>query len=165
VIPIAAFTSMVHTVSGIVLHRLQRMVNYGRHAVRGALVDRRDGAPGQGVGPELLREGRPGPIERRRCRRSRFPSRRPAAIAIAADFDARLAALVAAARRLAGAEEVVAESVRSMFGLTARECRRRSARSGDEPGAQPLSLDILDVSHHSPLMRSLHHANYVFEKR
>src|SRR4051812_27783697 len=27
VIPIAAFTSMVHTVSGIVLHRLQRMVN------------------------------------------------------------------------------------------------------------------------------------------
>ena len=29
VIPIAAFTSMVHTVSGIVLHRLQRMVNSG----------------------------------------------------------------------------------------------------------------------------------------
>ena len=29
VIPIAAFTSMVHTVSGIVLHRLQRMVNTG----------------------------------------------------------------------------------------------------------------------------------------
>src|SRR5687768_9674659 len=29
VIPIAAFTSMVHTVSGIVLHRLYRMVNTG----------------------------------------------------------------------------------------------------------------------------------------
>src|SRR5918994_5939207 len=29
VIPIGAFTSMVHTVSGIVLHRLQRMVNSG----------------------------------------------------------------------------------------------------------------------------------------
>src|SRR6185436_12432836 len=29
VIPIAAFTSMVHTVSGIVLHRLQRMMNSG----------------------------------------------------------------------------------------------------------------------------------------
>jgi thymidylate synthase ThyX len=29
VIPIGAFTSMVHTISGIVLHRLQRMVNTG----------------------------------------------------------------------------------------------------------------------------------------
>src|SRR5256885_355824 len=29
VIPIAAFTSMVHTISGIVLHRLHRMVNSG----------------------------------------------------------------------------------------------------------------------------------------
>src|SRR4051812_29305963 len=29
VVPIAAFTSMVHTVSGIVLHRLQRMINTG----------------------------------------------------------------------------------------------------------------------------------------
>jgi hypothetical protein len=29
VIPIAAFTSMVHTVSGLVLHRLHRMLNAG----------------------------------------------------------------------------------------------------------------------------------------
>src|SRR5204862_6830195 len=29
VIPIAAFTSMVHTISGIVLHRLHRMANSG----------------------------------------------------------------------------------------------------------------------------------------
>ena len=29
IIPLAAFTSMVHTVSGIVLHRLHRMMNTG----------------------------------------------------------------------------------------------------------------------------------------
>src|SRR5687768_15344635 len=34
VIPIGAFTSMVHTVSGIVLHRLHRMVKIGRASCR-----------------------------------------------------------------------------------------------------------------------------------
>jgi hypothetical protein len=33
------------------------------------------------------------------------------------------------------------------------------------PAQNRYRLDILDVSHHSPLMRSLHHATYVFEKR
>ena len=36
VIPIGAFTSMVHTVSGIVLHRLQRMGNSGDAPAEGA---------------------------------------------------------------------------------------------------------------------------------
>lgn len=44
VIPLAAFTSMVHTVSGIVLHRLHRMLNagdtpYEARLVIGAMVD------------------------------------------------------------------------------------------------------------------------------
>src|ERR671919_3022035 len=38
VIPIAAFTSMVHTVSGIVLHRLLRMVNTGDAPSEAGLV-------------------------------------------------------------------------------------------------------------------------------
>src|SRR5678810_67142 len=38
VIPIAAFTSMVHTVSGIVLHRLHRMVNTGDAPVEARTV-------------------------------------------------------------------------------------------------------------------------------
>ena len=57
VIPIGAFTSMVHTVSGIVLHRLQRMVNtsdtpYEARAVIGEMVQTREG-----MGPAVLREG------------------------------------------------------------------------------------------------------------
>ena len=44
VIPIGAFTSMVHTVSGLVLHRLHRMMNagdtpYEAQMVIGAMVD------------------------------------------------------------------------------------------------------------------------------
>src|SRR5262245_54262047 len=38
VIPIAAFTSMVHTISGIVLHRLHRMVNTGDTPYEAAAV-------------------------------------------------------------------------------------------------------------------------------
>ncbi len=45
VLPVAAFTTMVHTVSGIVLHRLWRMCNASRHPceareVIGAMVAR-----------------------------------------------------------------------------------------------------------------------------
>ena len=64
------------------------------------------------------------------------------------------------------AEEIVAEAVRSVFGLT------RDDMTDDEaldrvmnPARNRYRLDILNVSHHSPLMRALHHATYVFEKR
>jgi hypothetical protein len=64
------------------------------------------------------------------------------------------------------AEEIVADSVRSIFGLTVDDM------SDDEaidrvmnPASNRYRLDILNVSYHSPLMRSLHHVNYVFEKR
>jgi thymidylate synthase ThyX len=33
------------------------------------------------------------------------------------------------------------------------------------PARNRYRLEVLNVSHHSPLMRSLHHVNYVFEKR
>ena len=43
VLPVAAFTTMVHTLSGIVLHRLWRMQAGERHALRSAPGDRRNG--------------------------------------------------------------------------------------------------------------------------
>ena len=57
VIPIAAFTSMVHTVSGLVLHRLHRMMNagdtpYEAQMVIGAMVDLV-----KEVDPHVLRQG------------------------------------------------------------------------------------------------------------
>jgi hypothetical protein len=64
------------------------------------------------------------------------------------------------------AETIVAESVRSVFGLLPDEM------SDDEaidrvmnPARNHYRLDVLNVSYHSPLMRALHHATYVFEKR
>jgi thymidylate synthase ThyX len=58
VIPIGAFTSMVHTVSGIVLHRLQRMMHTGDAPYEARAVISEMVRPGKGVGPAVLREGR-----------------------------------------------------------------------------------------------------------
>ena len=56
--------------------------------------------------------------------------------------------------------------MRSVFGLTADEMTDDEAIDRVmNPARNRYRLDILNVSHHSPLMRALHHATYVFEKR
>ena len=65
VIPIGAFTSMVHTVSGIVLHRLYRMMQSGDTPNEARLVISEMVRLVEGVGPAVLRQGRRGPARRR----------------------------------------------------------------------------------------------------
>ncbi len=63
-------------------------------------------------------------------------------------------------------EAVVAESVRSVFGLATSDMDDDEALDRVlNPARNRYRLDILNVSYHSPLMRALHHATYVFEKR
>jgi thymidylate synthase ThyX len=167
VIPIAAFTSMVHTVSGIVLHRLHRMMNTGdapgetREVVSAMVGLVKDWDPNffEKVGPE--------PIAREEVLEASFPGPRRGADGFVSEFDARLAGRWSRLRDVSpGAEALVADAVRSVFGLT-------SAEMGDDealdrvmnPARNPYRLDVLNVSYHSPLMRALHHATYVFEKR
>ena len=80
VIPIGAFTSMVHTVSGIVLHRLHRMLNAGDVPYEARDGDWRDGRPREGSRPDVLRQDRPRHARARaRCPSWRSPARaRPA---------------------------------------------------------------------------------------
>ena len=167
VIPIAAFTSMVHTISGIVLHRLYRMVNTGDSPYETRIVI--------GEMVRLVKEWDPfffekvglGPIEGDDVPEGRFPSPCGNGDRYAAAFDARLNGRWSRLRDASPeAEEIIADSVRSVFGLT------QADMSDDEaldrvmnPVQNRYRLDVLDVSHHSPLMRSLHHATYVFEKR
>ena len=89
VIPIAAFTSMVHTISGIVLHRLYRMVNTGDAPYETRM------AIGEMV--RQVREWDPfffekvglGPIDGDDVPEGRFPSPRGNGDRYAAAFDAR----------------------------------------------------------------------------
>jgi thymidylate synthase ThyX len=167
VIPIGAFTSMVHTVSGIVLHRLQRMVNtsdtpHEARVVIGEMV-------------RLVKEWDPlffekvglGPIAADALPEAGFPLPKKSGDRYAAAFDARLNGRWSRLRDTsADAEAIVAESVRAVFGLDPDDMSDDEALERVmNPAANPYRLDVLNVSYHSPLMRSLHHANYVFEKR
>ncbi len=167
VVPIAAFTSMVHTVSGIVLHRLQRMVNSGDTPYETRLI--------VGEMVRLVREWDPlffekvglGPIESEAVPEAQFPKPHGRADRFAASFDARLDGRWSRLRDAsADAEAVVAEAVRGVFGLDAADMSEDEALDRVlNPALNRYRLDVLNVSYHSPLMRALHHASYVFEKR
>jgi thymidylate synthase ThyX len=167
VIPIAAFTSMVHTVSGIVLHRLFRMVNTGDAPYEARMVIAEMVRLVKAWDPQFFEKVGPGPISPADVTEVTLPKPRHGGDRYAAEFDARLGGRWSRLRDASpDAEEIVAESVRSVFGLTGEDM------SDDEaidrvmnPARNRYRLDILNVSHHSPLMRSLHHATYVFEKR
>jgi thymidylate synthase ThyX len=167
VIPIAAFTSMVHTVSGIVLHRLLRMVNSGdapheASAVVGEMV-------------RLVTEWDPlffekigaGAMEPQHLAEGSFPRPRGDGDRFAAEFDARLNGRWSRLRDASpDAEAILAESVRSVFGLTVEEMPDEEALDRVmNPARNRYRLDVINVSHHSPLMRALNHATYVFEKK
>jgi thymidylate synthase ThyX len=167
VIPIAAFTSMVHTVSGIVLHRLQRMVNTGDapHEARMVIAEM----------VRLVHEWDPlffakvgrGPMTAGEVPEATFPQSHCGGDDYAAEFDARLNGSWSRLRDASpDAEEIVAAAVRSVFGLTAGEMSDDDALDRVmNPARNGYRLDILNVSYHAPLMRALHHATYVFDKR
>jgi thymidylate synthase ThyX len=167
VIPIAAFTSMVHTVSGIVLHRLQRMVNTGDAPHEARLVVGEMVRLVKEWDPHFFDKIGPGPIAVDDVPEIALPKPRRGGDCFAAEFDARLDGRWSRLRDASpDAEEIVAESVRSVFGLTAAEMPDDEALDRVmNPARNRYRLDILNVSHHSPLMRALHHATYVFEKR
>ena len=167
VIPIAAFTSMVHTVSGIVLHRLYRMLSSGDTPYETRL------AVGEMV--RLVREVDPfffdkvgfEPLGAGDLPESSLPRPQAGGDAFVREFDARLGGRVSRLRDWSPqAEQVVAEAVRATFGLTAEGMTTEEAIERVlDPAKNRYRLDVLNVSYHSPLMRALHHASYVFEKR
>jgi len=167
VIPIGAFTSMVHTVSGIVLHRLYRMLNagdvpYEAAMVIGAMVDLV-----KEVDPMFFEKVGFETFDRETLPEMGFPQPRSSGDAFAAEFDHRLGNRVSRLRDWsAGAERVVSDAVRATFGLTTVEMGDEEAiERVMNPAKNLYRVDMLDVAYHSPMMRALNHASYVFEKR
>jgi thymidylate synthase ThyX len=167
VIPIAAFTSMVHTISGITLHRLRRMSAAGDTPYEASLVI--------GRMVELVRAIDPLFFEKVGCEElapadlpeGAFPRPRGDGDAFAREFDARLGGRVSRLLDSSDrAETVVADAVRATFGLTAAEMSDDEALDRVlNPARNRYRLDVMNVSYHSPMMRGLHHASYTFAKR
>ena len=166
VLPVAAFTTMVHTVSGIVLHRLWRMSaasdtpNESR-AVIGAMVDEV-----KKIDPQFFDRFGTEPLEERPEWNADAPNTQ-AGEAFASEFDAKLAGKTSKLLDYSpNAPRVIAESYRAVLGLTESQCSDSEAIDRLlNPGRNPYRLETLDIGVHAPMMRALQHANYTFAKK
>jgi thymidylate synthase ThyX len=165
-LPLAAATTMVHTLSGIVLHRLWRMQEAcdtpteSRTVIGGMVARVRE------VDAQFFDRFHSAPL-------TDLPERSPD-LAVAADgqafaheFDSRLEGRVSKLVDYSvNAVRVIAEAYRAVAGLTASACS--DAEAIDRllnPARNAYRLQTLDVGVHAPMMRALQHACFTFAKR
>ncbi len=165
VIPIACHTAMVYTVSGIVLHRLQRMCRVSDAPQESLSVVRAMVQEVARLDPDFFTRIGERPLEEDEVEERRLAPPGFGDAEAAARFDASLGGL---SSRLvdwsARAPAVVADAVRHVLGrpqLSDDEARAAAL----DPSRNRYLLETLNVSTHAPLMRSLAHAHYVFRKR
>ncbi|HJY86887.1 MAG TPA: FAD-dependent thymidylate synthase [Candidatus Acidoferrales bacterium] len=165
VLPVAAFTTMVHTLSGIVLHRLWRMQGASdtpteaRHVI-GEMVARVRDVDAQffdrfdNAAMDELPEWKHAPPE-------------ADGDSFARDFDARLHGLTSKLVDFSPrAPRVVAEAYRAVLGLTEAVCPDEEALDRLlNPARNSYRLETLNIGVHAPMMRALQHANFTFAKK
>jgi thymidylate synthase ThyX len=167
VIPVAAFTSMVHTVSGIVLHRLYRMMRTGDTPTEGVAIVEAMVAKVRALDPDFFERVGEGPIAQADLAETKIPATVPAGDAAVARFEAlldgRTSKLV---DYTAAGEATTAEAVRAVVGASAETLSDEEALARVlDPSLNRYRLETLQLSVHSPLARALHHATYTFLKR
>jgi thymidylate synthase ThyX len=176
VLPLAAFTTMVHTVSGIVLHRLWRMSaacdtpNESR-AVIGAMVAHVREVDAQffdRFGTEPLEEiPEWGSHEHLKTAAATDGRNGAEHASFASEFDSNLRGRTS---RLidysANAPAVAAQAYRAIVGLTEAQCSNAEAIDRLlNPSRNLYRLETLNVGVHAPMMRALQHINYTFAKK
>ena len=175
-LPVAAFTAMVHTISGIVLHRLWRMCAASdtpseARAVIGEMV-----SLVKNVDPEFFDRFGTEPLDElpewnglsgALTNAVSTEGKRPNADQFAAEFDRKLCGRTS---RLVDyspdAPRIIADSYRAVLGLTESQCSDSEALDRLlNPARNSYRLETLDVGVHAPMMRALQHANYTFAKK
>jgi thymidylate synthase ThyX len=182
VLPVAAFTTMVHTVSGIVLHRLWRMCaasdtpSEARAIIGGmvALVKEIDPQFFDRFGTEPLNElpewkGLSDKDEQAVVADpalETFP-RPTQGDQFAKEFDSQLNGRTAALLDYsANAPAVISSAYRAVLGLSVADCSDSEALDRLlNPARNLYRLETLNVGVHAPMMRALQHANYTFAKK
>jgi thymidylate synthase ThyX len=166
VLPVAAFTTMVHTLSGIVLHRLWRMCSASDTPSEARLVIGEMVAEVRHIDPQFFDRFGTSPLEELPEWKDATPTRREAD-AFAREFDARLNGRTS---RLIdypqNASRVMAESYRAVVGLPESRCSDGEAIDRMlNPARNLYRLETLNIGVHAPMMRALQHANYTFAKK
>jgi thymidylate synthase ThyX len=166
VLPVAAFTTMVHTISGIVLHRLWRMAAASdtpseTRAIVGEMV-----AQIKQLDPQFFDRFGTAPLEElpEFAASTKF---QPNGEAFAREFDAKLAGKTSKLVDYSpNAARVIAESFRAVLGLAESQCSDSDAVDRLlNPAKNLYRLETLNVGVHAPIMRALQHANYTFAKK
>src|ERR1700751_3609477 len=166
VLPVAAFTTMVHTVSGIVLHRLWRMCAASdtpseARAIIGEMV-----ALVKNIDPQFFDRFGTEPLDELpewKANATQPEQGDQFAKEFYAQLDARTAALLDYSKN---APAVVASAYRAVLVLTAADCSDAEALDRLlNPARNLYRLETLNVGVHAPMMRALQHANYTFAKK
>jgi thymidylate synthase ThyX len=164
VLPVAAATTMVHTLSGVVLHRLWRMQAASdtpteARAVIGEMVARVREVDAQffdrfdNGALEELPEWQPSPSGNGEKQAQEFDAKLAGHTSLLVDYSP-------------AAPRVLAESYRAVVGLSEAECPDSEALDRMlNPARNPYRLETLNVGVHAPLMRPLQHANFTFAKK
>jgi thymidylate synthase ThyX len=163
VLPIAAATTMVHTLSGIVLHRLWRMQAASdtpteARAVIGEMVARV-----REVDPQFFDRFENESLDD-------LPEWKQAKADgenFAREFDVQLAGNTSKLLDFSPrALRVTAEAYRGVLGVTEAACS--DAEAIDRllnPARNPYRLQTLNIGVHAPMMRALQHAGFTFAKK
>jgi thymidylate synthase ThyX len=170
VLPVAAATTMVHTLSGIVLHRLWRMAEASdtpaeARAVIGEMVARvRD------VDPQFFDRFDNAPMEHDEMpewSHANFAGETTRGEDFVREFDARLAGRISLLTdHSPHAPRVVAGAYRAVLGLTESACPDDEAIDRLlNPARNSYRLETLNIGVHAPAMRALQHANFTFAKK
>ena len=163
VLPVAAFTTMVHTLSGIVLHRLWRIhaasdTPFEARQVIGEMIARV-----REVDPQFFDRFDNAPMDEP----PEWHAPKRGGEEFAREFDAKLSGLTS---RLADyprhAIPVMGDAYRAVMGLTVAECPDAEALDRMlNPARNPYRRETLDIGVHAPMMRALQHANFTFAKK
>jgi len=182
VLPLAAFTTMVHTISGIVLHRLWRMCSASDTPTEAREVIGQMVALARDIDPQFFERFGTEPLEE-------LPewANRPAVVnqddhsaqsngtgaatssgeGFAREFDVKLAGRASKLIDYSpNSPRIAAEAFRAVLGLTESQCS--DAEAIDRllnPARNLYRLETLNVGVHAPGMRALQHVNYTFAKK
>jgi thymidylate synthase ThyX len=167
VIPLAAFTSMVHTVSGIVLHRLYRMMRTGDTPAESVRVVSAMVEKVREIDPAFFERVGEGPLSEEDVVERRFPSLAGGGDAGAAALDQRLGTRTSLlVDHSPNGERTAADAVRSVLGATPDALPDEAAlERALNPSHNRYRLETLQISVHSPLTRALFHPTYTFLKK
>ena len=172
VLPVAAATTMVHTVSGIVLHRLWRMAAASdtpaeARAVIGEMVAR-----AREIDPQFFDRFDNAPMEQDEMPEWAHATAAGAGSAthgeqFAREFDAHLAGRVSLLTDYSpNAPRVMADAYRAVLGLPESACPDDEAVDRLlNPARNSYRLETLNIGVHAPILRALQHANFTFAKK